>query len=68
MAVPKHSCGVVGMNATYNVVPSLQRALLVIQHRGQESAGLSVFDGKYVQTIKNNGLVDAVLNEKLPNN
>ena len=63
MAGPKHSCGVVGMNATYNVVPSLQRALLVIQHRGQESAGLSVFDGKYVQTIKNNGLVDAVLNE-----
>ncbi len=51
------------MNATYNVVPFLQRALLVIQHRGQESAGLSVFDGKNFQTVKNNGLVDAVLNE-----
>lgn len=63
MAGPKHSCGVVGMNATYNVVPFLQRALLVIQHRGQESAGLSVFDGKNFQTVKNNGLVDAVLNE-----
>ncbi len=63
MAGPKHSCGVVGMNAIYNVVPFLQRALLVIQHRGQESAGLSVFDGKNFQTVKNNGLVDAVLNE-----
>lgn len=63
MAGPKHSCGVVGMKATYNVVPFLQRALLVIQHRGQESAGLSVFDGKNFQTVKNNGLVDAVLNE-----
>ena len=63
MAGPKHSCGVVGMNATYNVVPSLQRALLVIQHRGQESAGMSVFNDPETVTVKNNGSVNTVLNE-----
>lgn len=64
MTGPKHSCGVVGMYATYNVVPSLHKALSVIQHRGQESAGMSVFDGTTVNTVKDNGLVTIALNEK----
>lgn len=63
MAGPKHSCGVVGIKATYNVVPSLQRSLLVIQHRGQESAGLSVWSGEEILTVKNNGPVNVVLND-----
>ena len=63
MAGPKHSCGVVGIRSVYNVVPSLQRSLLVIQHRGQESAGLSVWNGEEILTVKNNGLVNVVLND-----
>jgi len=63
MTGPKHSCGVVGIKSTHNVVPSLQRSLLVIQHRGQESAGLSVWNGESITTVKNNGLVNAVLND-----
>ncbi|MCK9323320.1 MAG: amidophosphoribosyltransferase [Candidatus Methanomethylophilaceae archaeon] len=63
MTGPKHSCGVVGITATYNVVPALQKALMIIQHRGQESAGISVFDGKTTQTVKNNGLVQVALNK-----
>lgn len=61
---PKHSCGVVGVYATYNVVPSLHKALNVIQHRGQESAGITVFDGKTANTVKENGLVTIALNER----
>ncbi|MDD3379523.1 MAG: amidophosphoribosyltransferase, partial [Candidatus Methanomethylophilaceae archaeon] len=63
MTGPKHSCGVVGITATYNVVPALQKALMIIQHRGQESAGISVFNGKTTQTVKNNGLVQVALNK-----
>ena len=68
MAGPKHSCGVVAMSATYDVVPSLYKALSVIQHRGQESAGISVFNGETTETIKGNGLVSVALSDdKLSN-
>lgn len=63
MAGPKHSCGVVAMSATYDVVPSLYKALSVIQHRGQESAGISVFNGETTDTVKGNGLVSVALND-----
>ena len=42
MAGPKHSCGVVGVASDCDVVYIMHRALNVIQHRGQESAGVSV--------------------------
>lgn len=68
MAGPKHSCGVVAMSATYDVVPSLYKALSVIQHRGQESAGISVFNGETTETVKGNGLVSVALSDdKLSN-
>ncbi len=51
------------MCAAYDVVLSLHRALSVIQHRGQESAGLSVFDGVEIRTIKGDGLVGVALSE-----
>jgi amidophosphoribosyltransferase len=62
MSGPKHSCGVVGISSTYNIVPDLQKALMIIQHRGQESAGISVFNDGKIQTVKNNGLVQIALN------
>lgn len=36
---------------------------MVIQHRGQESAGLSVWSGEEILTVKNNGPVNVVLND-----
>ena len=63
MAGPKHSCGVVAMSATFDVVPSLYKALSVIQHRGQESAGISAFNGEITETVKGNGLVSVALND-----
>ncbi|HTY46962.1 MAG TPA: amidophosphoribosyltransferase [Methanomassiliicoccales archaeon] len=57
---PKHFCGVVGMSLTTDAVPSLRKALRVIQHRGQESAGLAIFDGR-IRQVKGMGLVHEVL-------
>ena len=66
MTGPKHSCGVVGVIAPYNVVPALHKSLMIIQHRGQESAGISVYGNHGVVTVKNNGLVQVALSrEKL---
>ncbi|MDR0309403.1 MAG: amidophosphoribosyltransferase [Candidatus Methanoplasma sp.] len=66
MAGPKHSCGVAGIAATFNVVPALQKTLMIIQHRGQESAGISVFKNGGLQTVKDNSLVQfALSNEKI---
>ena len=63
MAGPEHSCGVVGVAADCDVVFYMHRALNVIQHRGQESAGISVFSEGKVTTVKNDGLVSEALNE-----
>ena len=66
MSGPKHSCGVVGIAATYNVVPALHKTLMIIQHRGQESAGISVFKEGELHTIRDNGLVQfAISSEKI---
>ncbi len=62
MAGPKHSCGVVGISAENNVVPALQKSLMIIQHRGQESAGISVYNSEgAIDTIKDSGLVQTAL-------
>lgn len=61
MTGPKHSCGVVGISADFDVASALHTALMIIQHRGQESAGVSIFDGSKVETVKGNGLVNVAL-------
>ena len=64
MAGPKHSCGVVGIIADYDVAPDVYTALMIIQHRGQESAGISVFDGASINPEKGNGLVNDALDKE----
>jgi len=64
MTGPKHSCGVVGISSHGDTVMSIHKALRIIQHRGQESAGISVHNGTSIQTVKDNGLVQVALNEK----
>ena len=66
MTGPKHSCGVVGVAATHNVVQALHKTLMIIQHRGQESAGISVFRDGELHTVRDNGLVQfAISAEKI---
>lgn len=66
MAGPGHECGVVGIGAEHDVVAALHKSLMIIQHRGQESAGISVFSDGEIHTIKDAGLVqNALSKEKL---
>ena len=58
---PKHFCGVVGMALEGDAVPHLKKALRVIQHRGQEAAGIAVFDGRSISYHRGMGLVHEVL-------
>jgi amidophosphoribosyltransferase len=54
------------MYCSGNVAPDIFKSLRMIQHRGQESAGISVHNGNKVVTIKGQGMVhDAIKQEDL---
>jgi amidophosphoribosyltransferase len=50
-------CGIVGIVDAGGVSIQLYYALYALQHRGQESAGISTFDGSNLHKFKGNGLV-----------
>jgi amidophosphoribosyltransferase len=50
-------CGIVGIVDAGGVSIQLYYALYALQHRGQESAGISTFDGKSLHKFKGSGLV-----------
>ena len=54
----RDKCGVVGIAATEAVSPLIFYGLHALQHRGQESAGMSVFDAGGTRTHRAMGLVD----------
>lgn len=61
----KEECGVFGIYAPgHNVAQITHYALYALQHRGQESAGIAVSNGKKVDIEKGMGLVSEVLNAK----
>ena len=53
-------CGIVGIRDAGGVSFSLYYALYALQHRGQESAGISTFDGTQLYKHKGQGLVAEV--------
>jgi amidophosphoribosyltransferase len=58
-------CGVVGVfSPGRDAAPIATMALFALQHRGQESAGMAVTDGRGVMVYKDLGLVDQVLDER----
>lgn len=63
---PKEECGIFGVYA-----PNLEAARLTffglfsLQHRGQESCGIAVSDGRRVRMHKDMGLVSQVFNEEI---
>jgi amidophosphoribosyltransferase len=57
----KHHCGVLALVAKEPVAPMLFYGLRALQHRGQESAGITTTDAEgHARTIKGMGLVDRV--------
>lgn len=62
---PAHECGVFGIVAPEADVARLTFfGLYALQHRGQESAGIAVSDGRRIRLHKNMGLVSQVFNEE----
>jgi amidophosphoribosyltransferase len=57
-------CGIVGIVATTDVAPALYDGLTVLQHRGQDAAGIATADGSHLRVHKGNGLVRDVFDAK----
>lgn len=58
-------CGIFGIYTNdEDVARWAYFGLFSLQHRGQQSAGISVTDGKRINTYKESGLVSQVFNEK----
>ncbi len=63
---PKEECGVFGIFApTEEVARITFFGLFALQHRGQESAGIAVSDGRHIKIHKNMGLVTQVFTEEV---
>jgi amidophosphoribosyltransferase len=61
---PREACGVFAVWAPTEPVSSLTyHGLYALQHRGQESAGMAVADGRSVLVYKDMGLVSEVFDE-----
>jgi amidophosphoribosyltransferase len=61
----KEACGVFGVYAPGRPVSQLTfDGLYALQHRGQESAGMAVSDGRTITVVKDMGLVTRVFDER----
>ncbi|MDE1798294.1 MAG: class II glutamine amidotransferase, partial [Candidatus Micrarchaeota archaeon] len=61
-------CGVVGaysFKKNGDVAPLLYRALINLQHRGQDSAGMATFNGQKITNHRELGLVGSVFNPEV---
>jgi len=58
----KEECGVVGIisKTGKDVAPLLYRALIALQHRGQDAAGFAVWDGNKIDRKRGTGLVSEI--------
>ena len=57
-------CGIVGIVSHQAIAQVIYDALLVLQHRGQDSAGIVVCDGNKLNLRKSNGQVSDVLHTR----
>ncbi|TAL83034.1 MAG: amidophosphoribosyltransferase [Rhodanobacter sp.] len=56
-------CGIIGIVGTTEVASALYDGLTVLQHRGQDAAGIVTVDGSRLRLHKGNGLVSDVFNQ-----
>jgi amidophosphoribosyltransferase len=57
-------CGIVGIVGTTEVAAALYDGLTVLQHRGQDAAGIATANGTQLRVHKGNGLVRDVFDAK----
>ena len=53
-------CGILGIVGTHDVAARLYDGLTVLQHRGQDAAGIATSNGRQLRVGKGNGLVSDV--------
>ena len=58
-------CGIAGIVANSEVSGSLYWALYALQHRGQESGGISTYDNGIVHKYKGYGLVSEIFTSSI---
>ncbi len=59
---PREKCGIIGCASEQPVASDLYNGLRILQHRGQESAGIAVFDGD-IKSKRGMGLVHEVFSK-----
>ncbi len=62
---PKHYCGLFGIYGHPNAAELTYYGLYALQHRGQESAGITASDGVDLRTYKGMGLVGQVFDKSV---
>jgi len=50
-------CGIIGIVGKHAVTPLIYDALTVLQHRGQDAAGIATLEGHRIHLFKGNGLI-----------
>src|SRR6266571_704966 len=60
---PREKCGIIGCSGTTPVTTDLFLGLRILQHRGQESAGLAVYNGE-MKSKRGMGLVHEVFSKE----
>ncbi len=56
-------CGIIGIVGCDVVAPAIYDALTMLQHRGQDAAGIATLDGHRLRLHKDNGLVSDVFGD-----
>lgn len=56
-------CGIIGVSGNDHVIGDIYNGLIMLQHRGQDAAGIVTYDDRF-HSIKDNGLVSQVFQEK----
>src|SRR4029077_17364062 len=62
---PRHYCGLFGIYGHPNAAELTYYGLYALQHRGQESAGITTSDGVDLRTYKGMGLVGQVFDKHI---
>lgn len=58
-------CGIIGIHSNEPVALQLYDGLMMLQHRGQDAAGMTTYDGQQMHIHKGDGLASDVFEQKV---